>query len=83
MRYRTRTLIVIVGAAVVCASVVIANDAKTQVFFGFDVQRARRQRVKGSAHDKDLSHNIPRYDDIGQLTKASSAILVGSVVSQE
>ena len=32
MRYRTRTLIVIVGAAVVCASVVIANDAKRKCF---------------------------------------------------
>ena len=84
MRYRTRTLIVIVGAAVVCASVVIANDAKTQVFFGFDAPaRKEATRQKGARTIKIFPHNIPRYDDIGQLTKASSAILVGSVVSQK
>ena len=84
MRYRTRTLIVIVGAAVVCASVVIANDAKTKIFFGF-VAPARKEapRQKGARTIKIFPHNITRYDDVSQLTKASSAILVGSVISQK
>jgi len=85
MRYRTRTLIVIVGAAIVCTSVVIANDAKTtQALFGF-VAPARKEapRQKGTRTIKIFPHNITRYDDISQLAKASSAIVVGSVVSQK
>ena len=84
MRYRTRTLIVIVGVAVVCASVVIANDAKTQIFFGFGTPaRKEAPRQKEARTIKIFPHNITRYDDINQLTKASSAILVGSVISQK
>jgi hypothetical protein len=85
MRYRTKTLIVIVGAAVICASVVIANDAKTQILFGL-VAPARKKEVprqKGERTIKIIPHNLPRYDDVNQLTKASTAIFVGSVISQK
>src|SRR5688500_19934375 len=77
MRYRTRTLIVFVGAAVVCASVVIANDAKTQVFFGFDAPaRKEATRQKGARTIKIFPHNIPRYDEDRKSTRLNSSLLV-------
>jgi|ERR1044072_2140918 hypothetical protein len=84
MRYRTRTLILIANVAVICASVVIAADVKTQGFFGL-VTPARKDtaRQKGGRTIKIFPHNLTRYDDLNQLSKVSSAILVGSVSSQK
>lgn len=84
MRYRTRTLIGFAGAAVVCASLVIANDAKTLGFFDA-VAPARKEvsRPKGKRTIKIFPRNLTRYDELNQLSKASSAILVGSVSSQK
>lgn len=85
MRHRSRTLILIVGAAVICASVVIAADVKTRGFFGV-VTPARKdtaRQQKGTRTIKIFPRNLTRYDELNQLSKASSAILVGSVSSQK
>jgi len=82
MRNSARTIIIVLAGVIIFVSFVVAKNVTRPVSSNPVAHKDSASR-KEKRTIRIFPHNLERYDDLDRLTKASSAVLIGSVLSQK
>ena len=83
MRKSARTIIIVLAGAIIFVSFVVAKNVTRPVSSDPVAGNKDSANRKEKHTIRIFPHNLERYDDLDHLTKASSAVLIGSVLSQK